>query len=119
VTPGTVRFANGATLRVEIVDKPEEMAKGLMGRTELPESSGMAFWLGTRSDHGFYMKNTKIPLDLIYLDYNKVVGILTLQPMDTTVRRLGRNSSVVIETNAGWSARNGVRVGDSVEISMN
>jgi uncharacterized membrane protein (UPF0127 family) len=89
-----------------------------MGRTELPQDSGMVFWMGERRLHQFWMKRTKIPLALIFVDYSKVVGIITLQPLDERRHGIDRPSSAVIETNAGWPEANGVAVGNTVEISM-
>jgi uncharacterized protein len=118
VTPGTVTFGNGVTVKAAIVDKPEEMSRGLSGRESLPEDEGMLFWMGERRDHGFWMKRTRISLDLLFFDYSKIVGILTLAPMDERSHRIGRPSSSVLEVNGGWAARHGVEVGDSVTISL-
>jgi uncharacterized protein len=103
---------------VRIVEKPEEQAKGLSGLSSLPEDEGMLFWFGIRGNHGFYMRNTLIPLDCLFLDFNRVVGILTLEPGDLTVHRIGRLSSSVLEVNGGWAARHGVIVGDRVQIAL-
>lgn len=118
MTPGLVSFGTKGTVRVEIVEKPEEQAKGLSGKMILPPDEGMLFWFGTRSDWAFVMKNTLIPLDILFLDFGQVVGIITLQPNDLVPHRIGRLSSSVLETNAGWSARHGVVVGDRVSISL-
>jgi len=118
MTPGVVRFSSGAVVDVEILSEPDEMARGLMGRTELPESSGALFWFGKSADHPFWMKNTRIPLDLLFLDRERVVGILTLNPFDERLHSIQRNSSLVLEVNGGWAARHQVRVGERVQISM-
>jgi uncharacterized protein len=114
MTPGIVQFANGAAVRVEIVETPEEMARGLMGRTSLPWDEGMLFWFGARSDHAFWMRNTGIPLDLIFVAGNHVVGVITLYPFDENLRSVGRQSDFVIETNGGWATKNGVCAGAEV-----
>lgn len=120
-TPGIVSFGpsgSKGSVTVSIVENPEEQAKGLSGRNGLPPDSGMLFWFGLRADHGFWMKNTLLPLDLVFLDYDRVVGILTLQPFDLEVRRVGRLSTAVLETGAGWCASHGVVVGDKVTIFL-
>lgn len=117
MTPGTIRFPS-AVVRVAIVDKPDEMARGLMDRTSLPEDEGMLFWMGRREDHAFWMKRTRIPLDLIFIDIDRVVGVLTLEPLDERRQRSGRLSTNVLEVNGGWATRHGVAVGDRVTISL-
>jgi len=118
MTPGHVLFQNGSLVRIEIVESPTEMEKGLSGRKELPENEGMLFWMGLRSDHGFWMKGTYIPLDLLFIDHDMVVGILTLLPFDARIRKCGRPSTCVLEVNAGWAARHGIVVGSKVTISL-
>jgi uncharacterized protein len=110
-TPCLVTFGPAAEVRAELVEKPEEQAKGLSGRDSLPEDEGMLFWFGSRALHSFYMRNTKIPLDLLFLDFNRVVGILTMNPLDLTPVRIDRPSSCALEVNAGWAARHGVILG--------
>jgi uncharacterized protein len=117
MTPGLVSSAKWA-VNVEILEGLEEQSRGLSNRPSLPESSGALFWFGARKDHGFYMRQTLISLDLLFIDFNRVVGILTLQPMDLTVHRIGRPSSSVLEVNGGFAQRHGVAVGDFVQISL-
>jgi len=118
-SPGVVVFPErGARVDVEIVEKPEEQRRGLSGRTELPENSGMVFWLGHRDYHAFWMGGCKIPLDLIHVDYGRVVGMISLSPGDQQTYKIDRPSSIVLEVNGGWAARHGVQVGDQVQISL-
>ena len=60
----------------------------------LPPDEGMLFWFGTRGDWAFVMKNTLIPLDILFPDFGQVVGIITLQPNDSRLAiPIGRPSS--------------------------
>lgn len=64
-----VALPSGAIYRVELARTEEEMAQGLMFRESLPERSGMLFLFPRDDDsHQFWMKNTLIPLDIIWLD---------------------------------------------------
>jgi uncharacterized membrane protein (UPF0127 family) len=123
VTPGRVRFTKGCvqqgpTVRVEIVSTPEEMARGLMGRTSLARDSGMIFWMGSRGAHKFWMRQTRIPLDLIFVDRDLVVGVLTLEPMDERQHGIDRPSTTILEVNGGWAVRYGVTVGQKMTIFL-
>jgi uncharacterized protein len=111
MTPVLVSFGCIATVNAEMVEKPEEQARGLSNRASLSEDEGMLFWFGVRGDHAFYMRNTLIPLDLLFIDFNRVVGVMTLQPLDLTPHRIGRPSSCVLEVNGGWAARHNVTEG--------
>lgn len=89
----------------EIADEPHERATGLMFRTQMNEDSGMLFLFDEEATHGFYMKNTRIPLDIIWIDAEKrVVHIAQMQPCTTEpcpVVRPTVSSKYVLEVNAG------------------
>jgi uncharacterized membrane protein (UPF0127 family) len=79
----------------------------------MPEERGMLFYLAPREDHSFWMRNTCIPLDMLFVDDSgTIVGILPEVPiLNDEPRSVGRPSSYVLETNAGWCQRHGVRTG--------
>lgn len=104
---------------VEIVSTPETRAKGLMYRTEMEEDSGMFFVFEERSVYPFWMKNTLIPLDMIWLDSKlRVVYIAhDVQPCKADpcpVVDPGVEARYVLELNGGTAARIGLKVGDSL-----
>ncbi len=68
VTGPRVVLPSGAVYRVELARNPEEQAQGLMFRESLPERSGMLFLFTDRAPHKFWMKNTMITLDMIWMD---------------------------------------------------
>lgn len=100
-------------LEVELVTTEKEIQRGLMYRLTMPEEHGMLFRLGDRSDHTFWMHNTCIPLDILFVeDDGLIVGIVEgAAPLTDTTRSVGCPSSWVVETNAGWTRRRGVRAG--------
>ena len=67
--PGpTVVLPSGAVYTVEVARTPEEVTQGLMFRESLPAKSGMIFLFSDAAPHQFWMKNTMIPLDIVWLD---------------------------------------------------
>jgi len=110
--------AAGVAVRVEVTRAFEERARGLMFRTDLPEDEGMLFIFRQRLDHSFWMKNTCLPLDMLFIDGDGlIVGIEENVPtLNEASYRVGCPSQLVLEVNAGWSRRHGVMAGQKVEI---
>jgi hypothetical protein len=111
--------AQAAVIEAELARSPHDSERGLMYRTSMPENRGMFFDLGRRADHRFWMHNTCISLDLLFLDENGlIVGIVESAPvLDDHELSVGRPSVSVLEVNAGWSRRHGVRTGQSVVVA--
>jgi uncharacterized membrane protein (UPF0127 family) len=113
----TVRFpeADGGPAQVtaELARAPQDTERGLMFRTSMDEGHGMLFDLGSHKVQEFWMRNTCIPLDMIFIDDDGlVVGILENVPtLNEASRSVPCESSYVLEVNAGWSRRAGVRAG--------
>ncbi len=106
-----------ATVRVELARTRAEHERGLMWRTSLGAGEGMLFLFGEASDHAFWMKNTPLSLDLVFLDAaGEVVGLVErAEPMTAALRSVGRSSRAVLEVNAGWVAAHHVQVGDRAQ----
>jgi uncharacterized membrane protein (UPF0127 family) len=114
-----VTFAEpGAGVDAELVRSEHDTTRGLMYRRSLGEDRGMLFDLRVREDHQFWMHNTCIALDLVYVDEDGlVVGIVENAPtLDDTSRGVGCPSRYVLEVNAGWSRRHGVKPGQRMTI---
>jgi len=97
----------------EVVKSSGRVQKGLMFRKFLPPDGGMLFLMGEEDDHHFWMHNTYIPLDILFIRKDlTVAGILeNVQPMDETSRGVGQPSLYVLELNAGWAKAHGVSAG--------
>lgn len=113
-TPDTVEFAGPAgplgRFRVEVADTPDERAKGLMFRERMAKSAGMLFVYDAPQHATFWMKNTLIPLDMIFVDGTGRVTRVhpDAVPQDTTVIDGGEGVRFVVEINAGLAARMGI-----------
>jgi uncharacterized membrane protein (UPF0127 family) len=118
-----VGFADvsGVAVDAELVRSEHDTMRGLMYRTALAEDTGMLFDLRRREDHQFWMHNTCIPLDLLFVDDDGLlVGIVENAPvLDDTSRGVGCPSRWVLEVNAGWARRHGVKAGQRVELPAN
>ena len=108
--------AKGLGVSVEIAEKTRDRTRGLMYRKHMPEDRGMIFRMDAREVHTFWMHNTCIPLDMLFIDEDGViVGIEENVPtMDDSTFEVGCPSKYVLEMNAGWSRKNGVAAGQRV-----
>ena len=84
----------------------------------MAENHRMLFDLHVTKDQVFWMHNTCIPLDMLYIDESgRIVGILENVPvLNDDQRSVGCPSRWVLEVNAGWSRRHGVRAGDKIRL---
>jgi len=113
-----VEFVEAAplVLEAELARSADETQRGLMYRTSMPDDRGMLFHLGARREQSFWMRNTCIPLDMLFIDDDGfIVGILENVPtLNEESRSVGCPSTHVLETNAGWTRRHGVKAGQRV-----
>lgn len=103
-------------VQVEVVQSPAKLQQGLMYREHLPPDNGMLFLMGEQGDHKFYMRNTLIPLDMIFITKDlTIAGIYEqAEPQTETLRSVGHASLYVLEVNGGWSAAHHVGAGAKV-----
>lgn len=103
-------------LEVELADDEYQRETGLMYRESLEESQGMLFIFEEEKERGFYMKNTYIPLDLIFLDgNNKIVSIQeNAEPHSEKTIPSEASAQYVLEINAGLVNEWNLQVGDSL-----
>lgn len=108
-------------VEVEIADDENERIQGLMFRTSLDENKGMLFVFDKSENYPFWMKNTFISLDMIWIDENfKVVYVAHATPCKRDpceIYNPNKNAKYVIEVNEGFVEKNEVKVGDVVRIN--
>ncbi len=106
--------------KVEVMRTPAEFAKGLMFRRYMPADRGMLFDFGRNDEISMWMKNTYIPLDMIFVGKDgKVFSIATdTEPLSERTISSGGPVTGVVELNAGAAARMGLAVGDEVRHAM-
>ena len=99
--------------RIELVDEAFEIQRGLMCRPSMRAEWGMLFLMPAARPQKFWMKNTLIPLDMIFLDDNwAVVGVVArTEPQTLTSRGVDIPSRYVLELVAGAAAKAGIEVG--------
>ncbi len=105
-----------ANFSIELADSPEERSKGLMHRKTLPQSSGMLFIFEQPQPVWFWMKNTLIPLDIIFMDQSGTVNKVheMAQPHDLTQIYGGDDIQYVFEINGGLAAALGIAAGSQL-----
>jgi len=108
-------------LIVEIADTDILRAKGLSGRKNLNENSGMLFVYDKPEIRRFWMKDVYFDLDVLWISDNMVVGIeenVLFEQKNGDIARFQSKmaSDMVLEVNKGWIAKNGVKIGQIVDI---
>jgi uncharacterized protein len=122
VEPVKIIDAQGKTvlaLNVEIAETPMQWQAGLMHRTELAENSGMLFLFDEPAEKSFWMKDTPLSLDIIYIDtQGKIVKMFErTTPLSQEPLPSGGPIIAALEVIAGTVAKNGIRTGDRVDYS--
>ncbi len=109
---------NGSCVDVELADTPELRQQGLMNRAALPEDQGMLFILEEEKSPTFWMKDTLLPLDIIWINGNKEIVEITknAQPCDNDCQIIKPLAKVkyVLEVNGGYTFRKDIMIGDKV-----
>jgi len=102
--------------RVELADTPAERAKGLMYRKQMPADQGMLFVFQVESPIMMWMKNTYIPLDMVFVSRHGMVTAIATDavPMSEATISSDGPAYAVIELNAGTVAKIGLKPGDEV-----
>ena len=112
----------GKRYRVEVAETPEQSEKGLMYRTSLPDNHGMLFLFEPPRVVNFWMKNTKIPLDMVFLDKGTVLHVArNVRPCLTSVCATYSSQfpvDMVVELPAGTADKNKIIPGATAIVNV-
>ena len=123
-SPNQILIENGERtikMNVEIADDNGKRMQGLMYRKELGENSGMLFVFDNEDYYSFWMKNTLIPLDIIFISKDmEIVDIKNAQPCNEdpcALYKPSKPAKYVLEVNNGFAAKNGIKSGNKVTLN--
>lgn len=109
-----------AEVKIEIADTVEKRSTGLSGRDSLAADAGMMFVFSEPGQYGFWMRGMRFPLDFVWIRDGKVVEITEDVPVSNEnvpkVYQPQQPIEAMVEVNAGWVKKQGVKVGDEIVI---
>lgn len=109
-----------AMIEIEVADDDQKRARGLMYRKSIPENGGMLFTHDREQIQSFWMKNTYIPLDIIFINNEK--EIVTIHPNTRPMKEWSYASTepalYVVEVNAGFCTRHNIKTGDTIDFTL-
>ena len=109
-------MVGGHAVLAEVAEKEGDKERGLMFRDKMGENEGMVFVYDRPGTLYFYMKNTRIPLSLAFIDSNGVIlRIVDMQPHDLRSHSSVMPAQYALAMNQGWFAKKGVEPGAKVE----
>lgn len=108
-----------AQIDIEIADTPAERTQGLMYRRYLPPDAGMLFIFESSGPLSFWMKNTYIPLDIIFISETKAIVSIAKNttPLSEGLIPSGKAAMYAVEVNAGFCDRHAITQGDTVDFT--
>ncbi len=103
---------------VEVAKVPEERAYGLMGRRHLGRDEGMLFIFEKEDYHGFWMKDTLIPLSIAFINKEgRIMGITDMEPLTLESHNPPQPILYALEMKKGWFSANNIKAGDKIRFS--
>lgn len=109
---------NNQEIHIEIATTLQEKKEGLCCRNSLPERQGMLFVYDQPGDYGFWMKNTRIPLDMYWISAEKKIVHIEHSVRPDSYPQSFRSpipAQYILETNAGFAKKHSITVGDQAE----
>jgi len=115
-------YPSGKTVTVDVVDTPASRETGLMCRTKLARDYGMLFVFPNEMPLNFWMKNTLVSLDILWIGADKRITVIhdkmpksTTETPDDKVAVAGGTGQYVLELPSGAAARLGLKAGDALK----
>lgn len=126
IKEGEVTFLNKDTrqqlakIDVEVARNSQERSQGLMFRTHMDEDKGMIFIFEQMDMQSFWMKNTIIPLDILFIDNRGIINTIHRNTVPYSEKSLPSKSKsqFVVEVNAGFCQRHSINEGDLIEYKL-
>jgi uncharacterized membrane protein (UPF0127 family) len=123
---GAIAVINGHQFKLHLATTPMAQEKGLSIFSSLPQDEGMLFIFSTSGYYGFWMKDMKFPIDILWIEGDKLVGFESNAPAlavknisDLPVYNPPKPIDKVLEINAGLAKKYGFKTGDIVFIKLN
>ena len=120
----TMTMPGGKKIQIDLVDTPMSREVGLMCVTKMPHTYGMLFVFSQEMDLGFWMKNTLVPLDIIWIGPDKKITTIheklhesTVETPDDKVVTASGRGQFVLELASGEAARRKLKVGDQLKFT--
>jgi len=112
----TVVYPNGTRIQVELADTDEKRARGLMFRDQLARDGGMLFIFSEPGQWSFWMKNTLVPLDMVFIGPDGKIGRIAANTVPMSLDPVASIDAVqaVLEIAGGRAAELGIKEGDKV-----
>jgi len=112
----TDNYGKSVPVKVEIASRPSQQRRGLMFRQHLDPDAGMLFVYRADGPRYFWMKNTYLSLDMLFIGSNlRIVGIIEkAEPLTETKRSVDLPSRFILEVNGGFVRKHGVSIGSRV-----
>lgn len=115
--PTTQMQVGDQTFTFEIANTDSTRMRGLMKRDSMPADHGMIFVFPDEAERSFWMRDTRFPLDILFVDASgKVVSVRAMKPYDLSSTPSDGPAKYAIELNAGAAERAGVKAGDVLGI---
>lgn len=109
----------GPTLRLDIVATEAARQKGLMGVDALPDTYGMLFVFAETVQPAFWMKDTLIPLEVVFMSKSgQIKAITAMDPLSEEIHAAPEPLPYALELPQGWMAKHDVHVGDTCQLEV-
>lgn len=105
------------TVLADVASLPEQRAEGLMNRDSVPDGTGMLFVFPTVEERSFWMKDTRVSLDVAFFDEAyRIIAIKQLEALDETVVDSDAPTAFALEVRKGWFGEQGIEAGEVAKV---